>query len=215
MKYAIRALVVISLFFCLLFFQYKHEPSEPMTSRFIKLDTHGKAKQPWQGPWACILDTKTGLIWENKTDDESIHDGLWTYSWKQKEVGVDNSGDCYFETERCDTDDLIRRMNIEKTCGLDNWRLPSVAELSTLVNENPKVGQAKIFNDFFPFTKRGDYWSSDHGIPLTGVYGYLKEGAYAFDFIEGKPRPIPYRNAAFVRLVTKTLPNHLTEITEQ
>lgn len=202
MKYFIRIMIVVGLFSMILLFRYEHTPSQPLETRFVKLDGSGQALKPWQGPWACVLDKQTGLIWENKTDDESIHDALWTYSWKHNNIGIDNSGDCYFESERCDTDDLLRRMNSEKTCGLSNWRLPSVAEFKSIYHDKPKVGQAKIFNDFFAHTKRGDYWSSNHGVPMTGVYKHLKEGAYAFDTIEGEPRAIPYRNAAFVRLVS-------------
>lgn len=184
------------------FAHYEHVPSEAGESRFIKLNKQGEPMHPWQGPWSCIFDTESGLVWENKTDDESIHDALWTFSWYQQGKGVKNSGDCYFEPDRCDTSDLIRRMNAEETCGLNEWRLPTVEELNSLVNDNPKTGDAKIAGDFFSYTKRGDYWTSDADVVLQGVYAHLKSGAIALDFIEGKPRAIPYRNAAFVRLVS-------------
>lgn len=187
---------------------YQHEPSNYdgviQSQRFTKLNKVGEALSPWQGPWSCVVDSKTGLIWENKTDDESIHDGLWSYSWYQDKKGVENAGDCYFEPNRCDTSDLIKRMNQEKTCGISTWRLPTEKELKSLVFEFPKTGEAKIANEFFPNTKRGDYWTSTSDVQLKGVFAHLKQGAVAIDFIEGKPRTIPYRNAAFVRLVSDT-----------
>ena len=156
---------------------------------------------PWSGPWTCVYDTKTQLLWETKTDNESIHDGYWTYSWNDGARGVKNKGDCYFEKERCDTLDLIDRVKIEKTCGLDNWRLPSSKELLSLVSRETKPGEPLIAKDFFPQTKRGDYWTKDSQQRLTGTFKYLKEGALAVDFVNGNLTKLPYRNASFVRLV--------------
>ena len=185
------------------FGRYHHNEPKVNASRFQKLNKEGQPISVWQGPWACVVDKKTGLVWENKTDDESIHDGYWSYSWFNDGQGVENSGDCYFEKDRCDTADLIRRMNKEKTCGLTQWRLPTAEELLTLVNHHPKTGEAKIANDFFLHTKRGDYWTSNAEVPLSGVFQHLGKGAQAVDFIEGKIRNLPYRNAAFVRLVAQ------------
>lgn len=174
---------------------------QPSPSRWLKIDAQGKTMAPWSGPWACIYDTKTQLLWETKTDNESIHDGYWTYSWYDGTQGVENKGDCYFEKERCDTQDLIERLNSEKTCGLDNWRLPTSKELFTLVSRETKPGEPLIAKDFFPHTKRGDYWTKDSRQRLSGTFAYLKEGAMAVDFVNGSLTKLPYRNASFVRLV--------------
>ena len=174
---------------------------QPSPSRWLKIDEQGKAISPWSGPWACVYDTKTQLLWETKTDNESIHDGYWTYSWYDKTQGIENQGDCYFEKERCDTQDLIERVNNEKTCGLDNWRLPSSKELLSLVSRDTKPGEPLIAKDFFPQTKRGDYWTNNSKQRLTGTFAYLREGAMAVNFVNGNLSKLPYRNASFVRLV--------------
>jgi len=185
-----------------------------MDSRWIKLDKQGQPLAPWAGPWACILDQNTGLIWENKLDDESIHDGYWTYSWylesdlggkrvnKGMALGVENMGDCYFEASRCDTQDLIRHANMAKTCGRDDWRLPSVAELSALIKLDGRPGSATIATDFFPKTHRGDYWTQQTAEQLDAPFQHLSPGAYAVNFGTGKVYGLPHRNAAFVRLVS-------------
>ncbi len=175
---------------------------KPQPNPLTKITSQGEALNAWQGPWACVHDIRTGLLWEVKTDNESIHDGYWTYSWFDGDKGVPNWGDCYFEQDRCDVSDLIRRANQEQTCGVADWRLPTVAELSTLISNQARPGEPKIDKGFFPFTKKGDYWSVDGQKPLQGVFAHLKFGASAVNFGEGKVVTLPYRNAAFVRLVS-------------
>ena len=154
-----------------------------VTSHWVKLDTSGKPIDNWAGPWSCVLDKKTGLIWENKDDSEGIHDGFWSYSWFEdkgfqdkefggKTLGVENWGDCHFEKDRCDTQDLITRVKQEKTCGLSAWRLPTADELATLVIDYQQPGEPVIDLSFFPHTKRGDYWTADANKPLKGFYQY-------------------------------------------
>ena len=176
-----------------------HRPSE---SRWLKVDQNGKPLHAWSGPWSCVCDTQTGLLWEVKNDGEGIHDGYWSYSWFDGKTGEPNKGDCYFEEQRCDTLDLIRRANMEKTCGYSDWRLPTTAELQSLIFEQTRPGEPMIDKTYFPHSKRGDYWTQDAHQPLTGVFGYLKEGSKAISFVDGKVVNLPYRNAAFVRLVT-------------
>ncbi|EEX31337.1 hypothetical protein VIC_004285 [Vibrio coralliilyticus ATCC BAA-450] len=51
--------------------------------------------------------------------------------------------------------------------------------------------------------RKGDYWTADHSIPLSGFYSRLGEGANAVDFRDGQVKTLPYRNAAFLILVTQ------------
>lgn len=175
---------------------------QPSDFHLVKVNHQGEELAIWSGPWHCVFDQNTGLLWERKQDDETIHDGYWTYSWFQNGQGVPNYGDCYFEDERCDVDDLIRKANQNKTCGVDDWRLPTSAELMTIVSDQLRPGEPTINKDFFPQTKKGDYWTAEGGKPLTGVYAHLKRGAIAINFGQGEMVTLPYRNAAFVRLVS-------------
>ena len=175
--------------------------------RFVKLDANGAQIKSWQGPWSCVYDKDKGLLWEAKKDDESIHDGYWTYSWFENGLGQENKGDCYFEANRCDTQDLIRRTNQQELCGVKGWRLPKISELKSLVKTQDRPGRPLLATDFFSQIKNGDYWSKDSGVPLSGAYQNLVEGANAFNFHQAQTLNLPYRNAAFVMLVTEQLPN--------
>ncbi len=210
----VRALIVAAIVVAPLYLyinQGNIENPTPVTSHWLKLDKNGQEIANWSGPWSCVLDRKTGLVWEVKTDNEGIHDGYWSYSWlDNKNKGVANWGDCHFEDDRCDTQDLLRRVRKEQTCGLANWRLPTADELSTLIVDYQRPGEPVIDSGFFPHTKRGDYWTSDANQPLTGIYRHLKKGATAVNFITGEKVATPYRNAAFVRLVTSEQPGTST-----
>ncbi|WP_054015263.1 DUF1566 domain-containing protein [Pseudoalteromonas sp. R3] len=195
------------------------DPATPVAQphpRFVKLDENGSPLSPWQGPWSCVLDTTQQLVWEVKTDSENIHDGYWTYSWylsddlriSDQARGEANLGDCYFEANRCDTQDLINRTRQAALCGLTQWRLPSAQELSSLVQPPARPGHAHIAQDFFPHMKHGDYWSGDHSQPLSGHYRRFKQGALAVNFHTGKQYSLPYRNAAFVLLVADLPSEH-------
>jgi len=173
--------------------------------RFVKIDSKGEQLKAWQGPWPCILDLEQKLLWEIKTDDETIHDGYWTYSWFDGVSGVSNNGDCYFKKDRCDTLDLIKETNKEQLCGLTGWRLPTLYELQSLVVENDRPGENKISTDYFPQIKNGDYWTSQNKIPFKRL-NHHHLGVSAINFHEANHLILPYHNAAFVILVNDNLP---------
>jgi len=184
---------------------YLHQINEQAISnddpRFQKIAQDGVTLSPWQGPWACVFDKQQNLLWEVKRDDESIHDGYWTYSWFDGQRGVENRGDCYFKSERCDTLDLIKRVNQQALCTVNQWRLPTQKELQTLMINNDRPNENQIAVDYFPQMQRGDFWTSDHSKPLPTRYRALKEGATVVNFQQSSSQILPYRNAAFVILV--------------
>ncbi|GLS25126.1 DUF1566 domain-containing protein [Marinibactrum halimedae] len=205
-----RAVVLMSLICTIVVGAILLQPSNPLPleSRYQKWSLEGEPLANWSGPWACVEDQTTGLLWEVKTDAENIRHGDWTYSWYSNTAsrGIPNQGDCYFERDRCDTEDLIRRANKERWCGLDGWRLPSSKELMSLLNFSVKPGRPKITVEFFPHTQKANYWTADFNARLTGVYAQFTVGAMALSFGDGRQSALPYQSAEFVRLVNSNQP---------
>jgi len=108
---------------------------------YTKLDSNGNSlpdEAPW--PWAMVRDNITGLIWEVKTDDDSIHNKDDTYS--------------RYEAE----DVFVAGLNSAQFGGHSDWRLPTVKELISIVNRgsfHPAINTA-----YFPNTKTEYHWSS-------------------------------------------------------
>lgn len=140
-------------------------------SSYVALDDNGKKISPRTGArgHACVIDTRTGLTWEVKTDDDGPRDKDWIYSWyvsmqpeTGKSVGYQNSGRCH-NKQGCDTESYANNINKRGLCGFRDWRLPTSAELEGLLI--PETSGAKIDPVFFPNTPASYYWSSDF-VPL-------------------------------------------------
>ncbi len=179
------------------------KPVLPENVRYVKLDGEGEILSAWNGPWKCVLDKETNLIWEVKSYVEDIHDHQCTFSWFNSRVGTENKGSCFTEDMHSDTFEIITLTKQEKRCDIDNWRLPSLEELSTLVTTTAKPGEPMISGDYFPYTENESYWTLDVNATLKGYFSYLKHGAKAIDFKTGKVVVLPYKSAAFVRLVAE------------
>jgi len=107
---------------------------------FTKLDAGGSDLPDTAASWAMVRDNVTGLVWEVKTDDNTIHD-------------VDNE---YPDPE--DRITFISALNTAAFGGFTDWRLPSQKELSYLLDRgrsDPSVDMC-----YFPLVFLY-YYSSD------------------------------------------------------
>jgi len=73
----------------------------------------------------------TGLIWENKTVDGTIHDKNKTFTWYDSNPAT-NGGYAGTPGDDTDTEDFIRTLNSAHLGGYSDWRLPTMNELDSI-----------------------------------------------------------------------------------
>ncbi|MGD9732942.1 MAG: DUF1566 domain-containing protein [Desulfamplus sp.] len=144
---------------------------------YTKLDSNGVALPVTATTWAMVRDNVTGLIWENKTDEGSIHDKDNTYTW---EVA---------------SSDFIAKLNAAKFGGYSDWRLPRITELHSIVDYGTPYSTINInYFDNTIFSYPFSYWSS-----IT--YAENLSYAWALDFYYGENLTISKSTNNYVRAV--------------
>ena len=181
-------------------------------SDYTKLDASGNKLPSSARSWACVLDNRSGLIWEVKTDDGGAHDKDNYYSWGGKGVSdvalgwVENSpGNKYPESRwngkgnrYDDWNKLVDSANSEQLCGFSDWRVPDLYQLASLVRCHGGSYQSldkgcsgsyqrpTIDTDYFPNAKSSWYWSAS---PVAGNSNL----AWHFFFDYGYDNGVSYR----------------------
>ncbi len=107
--------------------------------------------------WACTYDDKTHLLWELKPTDGGLRDRNWTYSWFSSDplknggvAGLANGGKCW-DLKNCDTEKFIKQVKAQGLCGVNDWRLPEIAELETyypLLNDFVDIDNENGFRSY-------------------------------------------------------------------
>ncbi|MEN0039222.1 MAG: DUF1566 domain-containing protein [Cellvibrio sp.] len=134
---------------------------------YILLDKKGK---PNSKAARCATIQQSGLTWELKTDDDGIHDKDNVYRWGG--MGAEKTGAIFFD----DWNTLLNAANREKLCGFNDWRVPTIDELKTLVT-NTAI-KPVVNPEIFPLTQSLPYWS-------TSTYQNYPEHAQTVDFSTG------------------------------
>lgn len=129
---------------------------------FTKLDPSGNSLPEWATSWAMVKDNVTGLTWENKTSDGSIHDGAKTFTWCDTNPATNGGyqGTCGTGTggSATDTATFIKALNDVTFGGISDWRMPTPKELASIADlsrESPAINMV-----WFPNTVSSGYWSS-------------------------------------------------------
>ena len=116
--------------------------------------------------------------------DSGLQNRRHTYSWYNHEglnnggfAGYQNKGQCTHT--RCDTSAYIAAVNKLGLCGRDKWRLPTLSELTGLVDYSISFPGPTIDQQRFPNTASQFYWSAtpsadnqDSAWGMGFVFGY-------------------------------------------
>lgn len=174
---------------------------------FTKLDSEGAVLPEDAFSWSCIRDNVTGLIWEVKTDDDGLNDRDDEFTWYSSDPSANGGfagfadaagNECFgYDSANpdtyCNTQAFAQRVNAVALCGLQNWRMPSIYELASLVS-NDRIEPA-IDTAYFIGTGLSYFWSSTP---------YLLDQARAWyvDFITGELNDREMDRTESVRLVS-------------
>lgn len=140
------------------------DDSDMATSRLSKVDGSGNLLDEGAAQWSCVLDNDSSLIWAIKPDAGGIHDLDNLFTWFNDDAntnqGMEGSPGGFNSCVggiQCDTQRYIVATNAQGLCGATNWRLPTVAELQLLSQDetNPSTQ-----TQFFPAISANGYWSS-------------------------------------------------------
>lgn len=179
---------------------------------YRKIGRDGKVLRAGARNWACVLDEITGLLWEVKTPadgaygNQGLHDADDVFTWynsnERTNGGAIGDWNSRYDqcsgyaagqpTTYCNIEEFVSRVNKQGLCGFDDWRVPTLPELATLVNFG-RVSPA-IDTAYFPSTKDGFYWSLSPDAESVKM-------AWAVNFQFGYSGRMPRDNGRHVRLV--------------
>lgn len=172
---------------------------------YTPLDSAGNAISVVNGlPVAqpiCVRDNVTNLIWEVKTQDNTIRDYRATFTWYDSNVatnggnaGLPQGGACAGSVN-CDTQRYAAAVNGSALCGFaSGWRLPTRREMMSSVHNGKLNSGQWIDANFFAEPSNGQtvYWTSESYRTNTGFVWYvdLRSGDSA---VTGKVNPYSVR----------------------
>lgn len=154
---------------------------------FIKLDAAGNELEAEASDWSCVKDVYSGLIWEVKSEDAAslnykerlfaleIADKFIPFAKDVTAASCQVAGDTI-----CTTQDYINRINQDKLCGLQTWRLPTNSEQYMMLDLGEVGDDAVGFNkDYFPHQPQNTEFLDGH--TWTSGIAYLNTSQFQSD----------------------------------
>lgn len=105
-----------------------------------------------------VIDRLTGLQWEQKTNDTTIHDRDNDYTWSTS--GGPANGNAFTS--------FLATLNGTCFAGHCDWRLPSKEEFFTLLTA-PDCGASPCVDPAFGPIRAGSYWTASNFVELPTV----------------------------------------------
>lgn len=179
---------------------------EPISSGYIKHDNSGDVIDDNSEQWTCVHDDGTGLMWEVKSQDDSIRDSDNLYSWYTPENssqpaaqptaeqpvdehGEPDGGRCKGGID-CDTYAYVQAMNKLNYCGHDDWQLPTREQMQTLVELKNSEAKVKINSHYFPNTLASWYWTASDEQGGDRAWYVLFRNGFALSDLKERPKHI-------------------------
>jgi hypothetical protein len=138
---------------------------------FTKLNVNGNDLAEDAADWIMVRDNISGLVWEIKSNDASIHNKSHMYSWDSAQ------------------NEHIAELNTIQFGGFSDWRLPSIKELSFLIDADRQY--PAVNNTFFPDIQNGFYWSSTSHADINDL-------AWGVSFDLGRVYQVSKLNSGYV-----------------
>ena len=157
-----------------------------VNAKLFKLSDRGLILSNTSVEHRCVLDDQSKLVWEVKLSAKGLQNTQNTYTWFDGKTGTKNgdySHNCHW-AESCNTQAYVQAIGGINLCQQTKWRLPTQAELKTLLvyGDNDLL----IDQQFFPNTQLKSYWSSnqlnDHiAVDVPFYYGGSESSDKSFD----------------------------------
>ncbi|MFH4829065.1 Lcl domain-containing protein [Vibrio diabolicus] len=169
--------------------EYGFDKEDKQTStgagfKFVKLDSQGAALAADATEWACTMDERTGLVWENKSADASsiqFKDRLFAFeseTFKPFSKDVDLAGCKEVGDEICTTSQYVEYINKQSLCGITGWRLPTYRETYDLLD----FGEKTLFAPSTEYEPNNVYGFNVKYFPQQTLGSpYLEKGAFWHD----------------------------------
>ena len=145
---------------------------------WTRLDAQGKvlstelSLKEQQQQTRCIRDNVTGLTWEAKSGDPAdIHFADHEYVWDLgNTMPTDSSASCV-GLDKCTMSEYLALQQSQTLCGLSDWRIPSVQELSSISNKSRVL--PAIDTDYFVHHSEPRYFTSENRADMPDFAWYV------------------------------------------